>query len=105
MSCNILTVRPLADGKTTVRLQNMSRFSDPPDSNAVDLLWHAETKFHLWPQWKLCRNHDGQGEDLSLKESRCQFLSSVSQCVDAGNNQRTLVVSAREDHLNGTFLD
>lgn len=49
MSCNILTVRPLADGKTTVRLQNMSRFSDPPDSNAVDLLWHAETKFHLWP--------------------------------------------------------
>ena len=49
------------------------RISQPTDSVIVMVI-----RKHVVEWW-------AAGEDLSLKESRCQFLSSVSQCVNAGN--------------------
>jgi len=37
------------DDETAVILQSLSRFSDSPNNKAVDLLRHAETRFHLRP--------------------------------------------------------
>jgi len=37
----------MMDDETSVMLQSLSRFNDGLDGRAVDLRWHAKTRFHL----------------------------------------------------------
>jgi len=52
----MFSVWPLAtDDETAVTLQSLSHFSDSPDSRAVDLRRHAETRFRYGSSGNLAK--------------------------------------------------
>jgi len=59
MSCNMFSVWPPADRRRDsshiIILQSLSRFSDGPDSWAVDLRRHAETRFRYGSSGNLAK--------------------------------------------------
>ena len=59
--------------ETAVILQSLSRFSNAPDSRAVDLWEHADTRFHLRPLRKIGRNHVGRNRNMAESHFRGSF--------------------------------